>query len=147
MGWPVGYIALDSVMETWSTERVLGTLVALGFEAVDWSSRHFDPLAQPAAAFRELVERSRDRGLDVPQLLVAEDLVTPDPSSWDQRVEGTIRAVDAAAQAGVRSVGVATGPHRWNPTAVRIGIDLPEPVAWELAERGLRRIVGHADGS
>jgi sugar phosphate isomerase/epimerase len=85
--------------------------------------------------------------LEVPQLLVPEDLVTPDQSVWKERVERIVRAVDAAAQAGVRSVGVTTGPHAWNKHAVRVGIDLTEPEAWELAARGLRRIVGHADGS
>jgi sugar phosphate isomerase/epimerase len=147
MGWPVGYIALDSVMETWPAQLVLDTLAELGFEAVDWSSRHFDPLTQSAETFCELVQRTRDRGLEVPQFLVAEDLVTPDQSAWEERVERTVRAVDAAAQAGVRSVGAATGPHRWNKDAMRVGIDLPEHEAWELAARGLRRIVAHADRS
>lgn len=147
MAWPIGYVALDSVIQTWPTQRVIDTLDELGFEAIDWTNRHFDPLTEPAETFVELVERTRDRGLDVPQLLVADDLVAPDQAVWEERVQRAERAVDAAARAGVASVGVAAGPHRWVTSAVRVGIDLPEPEAWALAERGLRRIAGHAEGS
>jgi sugar phosphate isomerase/epimerase len=145
--WPVGYIALDSVMETWPADQVLDSLVTLGFEAVDWSYAHFDPLTQSPEHFCDLVNRTRDRGLEVPQLLIAEDLVIPDKLTWEERVRRTLLAVDSAAQAGVRSVGVATGPHRWDQAAVRIGVDLPESEAWELAELGLRRLVSHAEGT
>ena len=147
MRWRVGYVALDSVMETWSADQVLDSLVALGFEAVDWSFAHFDPLAQSPQEFCDLVNRTRDRGLEVPQLLIAEDLVIADKRTWDERVRRTILAVDAAARAGVPSVGVTTGPHRWNQEAVRVGADLPESAAWELAELGLRRFVDHARGT
>jgi sugar phosphate isomerase/epimerase len=147
MRWPVGYIALDSVMEAWSADQVLDSLVSLGFEAVDWSFAHFDPMAQSAQQFCDLVNRTRDRGLEVPQLVIAEDLVVPDKRTWEERVRRTILAVDAAAQAGVRSVGVATGPHAWNQAAVRVGVDLPESEAWELAQLGLGQCVDHAAGT
>jgi sugar phosphate isomerase/epimerase len=147
MRWPVGYVALDSVMETWDADRVLDSLATLGFEAVDWSFAHFDPLVQSPKEFCDLVNRTRARGLEVPQLLIAEDLVTPDTRMWEERVQRTTLAVEAAAQAGVRSVGVATGPHRWNQAAARVGVDLTEPEAWELAELGLRRFVSHAEGT
>jgi sugar phosphate isomerase/epimerase len=143
----VGYVALDSVIETWDADRVLDSLATLGFEAVDWSFAHFDPLAQSPEQFCDLVNRTRARGLEVPQLLIAEDLVMPDTRIWEERVQRTIHAVDAAARAGVHSVGVTTGPHRWNQTAARVGVDLPESEAWELAELGLRRFVDHAEGT
>lgn len=147
MTWPVGYIPLNSVITEWPAQRVLDTLDGLGFKAIDWSNRHFDPLTESAEAFSELVRRTRDRGLEVPQFNVSEDLVTLDSAAWAERVERTVKAVEVAAQASVKSVGVTTGPHPWSPAALKVGADIPAADAWELAKEGMRRVVAAADGS
>ena len=147
MKWPIGYVALDSVMEGWAPERATGVLADLGFQAIDWSFVQFDRLDQSPTAFRDLVSRTRDAGLQVPQLVMADDLITLDAHLWTQRVNHLIRAVDAAAEAGVPSVGVSTGPHGWDRTALQVGIDISETQAWDLAVAGLTQVVEHADSS
>ena len=147
MKWPIGYVALDSVMEGWAPERAIGVLADLGFQAIDWSFVQFDRLDQSPTAFRDLVSRTRDAGLQVPQLVMADDLITLDAHLWTQRVNHLIRAVDAAAEAGVPSVGVSTGPHGWDRTALQVGIDISETQAWDLAVAGLTQVVEHADSS
>ncbi|WP_162464947.1 MULTISPECIES: sugar phosphate isomerase/epimerase [unclassified Mycolicibacterium] len=137
-------MALDSVVEKWAPERAIELLAGLGFEAVDWSFVQFDRLQQSAKAFRKLVQQSRDAGLEVPQLVLADDLITLDPHLWKQRVEYAIRAIDAAAEAGVATVGVSTGPHGWNEAAARVGVDIDESAAWDLAVTGVARMVDHA---
>lgn len=140
----MGYVALDSAIEKWAPERTIEVLVELGFAAVDWSFVQFDRLHQSPQAFRELVQRSRDAGLEVPQLVLADDLVTLDPHLWKQRVEHAYRAIDAAAEAGVATVGVNTGPHGWNSAAPRVGVDIDESQAWDLAVTGVARMVERA---
>jgi sugar phosphate isomerase/epimerase len=147
MRWPLGYVALDSVIETWAPERAIDLLASLGFEAVDWSFVQFDKLDQSPTGFRDLVKRSRDAGLQVPQLVLADDYITLDAGVWQRRVEHGMRAVDAAAEAGVATVGVNTGPHGWNKTALRVGVDLTESQAWDLAVAGVTRIVEHGQAA
>lgn len=147
MRWKLGYVALDSVIETWTTDRAIEVLAGLGFEAVDWSFVQFDRLDQSPTAFRTLVEQSNSAGLQVPQLVLADDLITLERDVWQARVEHGFRAVDAAAEAGVATVGVNTGPHGWNASALRVGVDISESEAWDLAVEGVSRIVEHAAGT
>lgn len=147
MTWPIGYVALDTATETWAPERAISVLAELGFEAIDWSFVQFDLLDQSPSALRDLVRRTRDAGLQVPQLVMADDLITLDTQLWTQRVEHLIRAVDAAAEAGVPTVGVSTGPHGWNKTALKLGVDITETQAWDLAVSGLTQVVEHSASS
>lgn len=141
MRWPLGYVALDSVIESWPTDKVIGTLVGLGFASVDWSSHHFDPLAQPASDFVELVATTRGAGLEVPQLLVPEDFVTSNDALREERLQRVLSGIAAAALSNVRSVGLTTGPHPWSKDALTVGSDVTEAQAWEWASDAMVRIV------
>lgn len=145
MRWPLGYVALDSVMETWPSAKVIQTLSELGFASVDWSSSHFDPLKQPSSDFVDLVERSRSAGLEVSQLLVPEDFITPDVALREERLQRVLAGITAASEAGVRSVGLTAGPHPWSSSALEVGKDVTEEKAWEWAIPIFERIVEGAE--
>jgi sugar phosphate isomerase/epimerase len=144
MRWPLGYVVLDSVIETWPTEKVIDAMESLGFAGVDWSSLHFDPLTQPASDFVELVAKTRERGLEVPQLLVPTDFITPNDARREELLQRVLAGIDAAQQAGVRSVGLTTGPHPWTSEALVVGRDVEEAQAWEWASFAMARIVERA---
>lgn len=146
MRWPIGYVALDSVSEIRAPESVIEMLTTLGYAAVDWSFVQYDRLDR-RSGFRELVERSRQAGLAVPQLVLADDFVTLDPAVWSSRIEHTLHAVDAAAEAGVPTIGLSTGPHGWNDAALRTDVDIEFEQAWDLAATALSRIVDHASAT
>jgi sugar phosphate isomerase/epimerase len=139
----LGFI-VDGGMNQWPADAVLDVLAAAGADSIDWGVSHFDPLAAHPRDLVELVKRSQRAGLVPGQFVVAEDFVVVDPTTWERSVLRTERAIDACAEAGIRSIDVITGPQRWNPKAARIGLDVSESDAWDLAFRALERVLNHA---
>lgn len=144
----VGYVAAD--IEDLTPEQLIETLAAAGYGAVDWTMEQFDPLEEPDSVLVWLAERARAAGLATPQLMVHQDYVTPDPAEWERRVRRSERAVEAAAAAGIPSIGVVTGPNRWVDGWTPIddstrpdGIGIER--AWGLAQRALERVLRRAE--
>lgn len=146
----IGYVAAD--VEDLTPERLVEALAAAGYGAVDWTMEQFDPLDEPDAALVRLAELARAAGLQTPQLMVHQDYVTPDPAEWERRVGRSERAVEAAATAGIPSIGVVTGPNRWTDGWTRIdGPAHPDGIgaerAWGLAQGALERVLRRAEAA
>ncbi len=141
----VGYVAAD--VGDRAPEEVVELVVGAGYDALDWTMEQYDPLTAGSSALAALAERARSAGLATPQLMVHQDYVTPDPALWEERVARTERAVDAAAEAQIASIGVVTGPNRWVEGYARIGRDVDEPRAWHLAVTALERVLAHAESA
>jgi sugar phosphate isomerase/epimerase len=142
---PIGYVAAD--IGGMSPQALVGTLAQLGYDAVDWTMEQYDPLADPPGELERLVAVAHGAGLGVPQLMVHQDYVSPDPAVWEERVRLTERAIDAAAVAGIPSVGVVTGPNRWTDCWAVPGEAIDVDDAWALAVAALERILAHASGT
>jgi sugar phosphate isomerase/epimerase len=125
--------------------EIVARLSACGYDAVDWTMEQFDPLVQPASELAGLVTLAADHGLAVRQLMVHQDYVVADADVWEQRVRRTELALEAAAAAGIPTIGVLTGPNRWEPGHGEVGRDLPENQAWSLALRALERVLRRAE--
>lgn len=145
MSWPIGYVAAD--VGGLAAAELADVLARAGYAAVDWTMEQFDPLVEEPAALERLARTARDAGLLTPQLMVHQDYVTADEREWERRVRRSELAVDAAAQAGIASVGVVTGPNGWVDGHARVGVDIGEGQAWSAALRALERVVERAHGS
>jgi sugar phosphate isomerase/epimerase len=139
----LGFI-VDGGLNQWSPDSILTLLAEAGADSIDWGTSHFDPLEARPKDLVALVKRSQRAGLEPGQFVVADDFVVLDSPTWERHVLRTERAIDACAEAGIRSIDVITGPQRWNPRAARIGSDLSESQAWDLAFRALERVLNHA---
>jgi sugar phosphate isomerase/epimerase len=140
---PIGYVAAD--MGGRSAPEIVELLAGAGYTAVDWTMAQYDPLHDPAGRLAELVAHAHAAGLLVPQLLVHQDHVTLDAELWEQRVRRAECAVVACAHAEIDTIGVLSGPSLWEPGAARVGVDLSEAHAWELALRALERVLDCAE--
>lgn len=119
----LGYASLSPV-------EVIQSLRKLGYKGIEWTTSHFDP-DKPLSELRELVEQTRDAGMDVSRVMAHEDLVSLDDDERRRLIERTVRIIEAAGACGVASVGTMTGPAPWNPAAPQIGRDISEATAWE----------------
>ncbi len=143
MRGPIGYVAADVGGRT--PKQVVELLAEAGYGAVDWTMEQFDPLRDPPERLAELVVLARAAGLQVAQLMVHQDYVTPERELWERRVRRSEGAVAACAYAGIESIGVLTGPNLWEPGAARIGHDIDEQDAWECARLALARVLDRAE--
>jgi sugar phosphate isomerase/epimerase len=123
---PVSFLAAQQ--EEWTAERTRESLLAAGYDSVEWTMTHVDDLLAPASA-----------------LACQQDLV----SGGEQAVEVTLRAIDAAAAAGIPVVNIVTGPNLWEdgaePLASREGA--AHEAVWSRILKELERICDHADGT
>lgn len=138
---PIGYVAAD--VEGQTAEQVVALVTAAGYAAVDWTMEQFDPLDQPPEELVRIAGLARAAGLAIPQLMVHQDYVTPDPAEWERRVRRSERAVEAAAAAEIASIGVVTGPNRWTAGWTPVGGPggMATAEAWGLARGALERVL------
>lgn len=164
---PVGYVTAD--VGALSAEQLVELLGRAGYDAVEWTMEQVEPLDGPAELVR-ICGLARDAGLATPQLMVHQDYVTPDAAAWEERVRRSEAAVEAAAAAGIPSVGVLTGPNRWvegyatvvadepggvdgsagaggSPGSAAADGSLTEDAAWTLALRALERVLTRAEAA
>jgi sugar phosphate isomerase/epimerase len=142
---PIGYVASD--LGGMAPPQVVAMLAEAGYEAVDWTMDQFDPLAEPPSRLADLVAEAHAGGLSTPQLMVHQDYVAIDPDVWEQRVRRTELAIDACGAAGIRSIGVLTGPNLWETGHADIGTDIDESAAYDLARRAVERVLNRAEAA
>jgi len=119
----LGYASMPAV-------EVIASLRRLGYEGIEWTTCHFNP-DKPLSELHEIVNRTRDAGMEVSRIMAHEDLVCLDDAERRRRIERTVRVIDLAGECGVATVGTMTGPAPWDPSAPRIGKDISESAAWE----------------
>lgn len=145
----VGYVAAD--VGGLTAEELVELLLRAGYDAVEWTMEQVDPLAGDGAAeLARIAALARAAGLATPQLMVHQDYVTADAALWEERVTRSERAVEAAAAAGIASIGVVTGPCRWVDGHAVVGTaagELREGDAWTLALRALERVLARAEAA
>ncbi|MBM3495233.1 MAG: TIM barrel protein, partial [Armatimonadetes bacterium] len=127
--WKVAFLA-GLGYTGWKARDVVGSLAALGYEGIEWTQAHFDP-DRPIGELREVVDRTRDAGMDVSRIMAHEPLVSLDDGMRRSRIERTVRTIHAAGGCGVATVGTMTGPAPWDPSAPKVGRDISESAAWD----------------
>jgi len=112
-GRPIAFIAALGY-EDWEAGAVTESLLSAGYDSVEWTMAHVDDLREPAAA-----------------LACQQDLVT----GGEDALATTLHAIELAADAGIQTVNVLTGPNLWEPGAR----ERDDEEAWELALGSLER--------
>jgi sugar phosphate isomerase/epimerase len=128
-----------------SPEAVCESLASLGYDGVEWPFQFFDPRTTSVRQRRVLVEEAQRHGLRVSELVVQQDYVTNEPPLREDRILLTLECIDAAADCGVPTVNLFTGPAPWNPASPRIGVDLSEGSAWTMVLDAFERILRRAE--
>jgi len=116
----------------WPPEKTVETLAELGYGAIEWTLAQFDPRTKTLTDLERLVRLTRDRGLEVSEIVVQQDLLTRDTSLRGQRSKLIEDCIVAAARCGVTALNIFSGPATWEPDALRIPEDIAEGLAWDL---------------
>ena len=122
-------------------EQVVGHLKELGYNAVEWTLAHFNPRAKSPAELQQLVEATRNAGLEPSELVVQQDYVVLDEAVREDRIASTLECIAACAEHGITTVNLFTGPAPWDPNAPRVGKQLSEGAAWDMVLDAFGRIV------
>ena len=110
--------------------EVINSLKEVGYEGIEWTTAHFNP-DRPLSELKELVDRTRDAGMEASRIMAHEDLVSLDDDVRKERIDRTVRVIESAGACGVATVGTMTGPAPWDPGAPNIGKEISESAAWE----------------
>ena len=124
---------------------VLASLKKLGYHGVEWTMSHFDPRTKSHRELRQLVEQTRDAGLEVSEVCVQQDLITLDDAARQDRIALELECIEAAAAADVQVLNFFTGPAPWNPKAPKIPGDISEGAAWDMVFDAFDRLVPAAE--
>lgn len=131
------YRTMDSV-------DVIESLRRLGYEGIEWTTDHFHP-DKSLSELRELVDRTRDAGMEVSQIMAHDDLISLDEKKRKGKIDFIVRVIEAAGACGLPAVSVLTGPSIWEPGHVRIGEDMGETEAWAQAIEAFETFIKTAE--
>ena len=130
--WKTSFLTILGY-QTMDSDQVIRSLRGLGYEGIEWTAvGHFDP-DRPLSELCQLVERTREAGMEVSQVMDHKDLISLDETRRRERIERTVRVIEAAGRCRVPAVSVLTGPSIWEEGHVRIGEDMSESNAWAQA--------------
>lgn len=139
-----GYLAsLD--FGSWEAARVVETLAEMGYHSVEWPLGRIHPQEKGLDAIAEIKKITEAGGLVISEIVVQQDLVTPNRELWQQRVDLLKACIEAAYRAGGAILNTFTGPAPWDPKAARIPRDLSEGQAWDLVFRAFDELVPLAE--
>ncbi len=143
--WKIGYLPREG-FEDWAIEDICRELAVIGYKAVEWSRvTHFKPRGLSAMDLRRLITIPADFGLEVCNVHTELDYVIADDSRRKDNIEHTVECIEAAADIGVHTVGITTGPQRWIPGHSRIPEDISEGVAWEMVFEAFETLLKTAE--
>jgi len=140
----LGYMA-SLGFTAWKPEEVCRCLADLGYAAVEWTLAHFDPRSHSDDEIAALMQATKDAGLVVSEVVVQQDYVTRDEGARADRVAHTIECIEAAARHGLGVLNLFSGPAPWDPSAPKLGKDMPEGEAWDLVFRAFDELVPAAE--
>jgi sugar phosphate isomerase/epimerase len=140
----LGYMAsLD--FGRWPPEEVVRCLADLGYSAVEWTLAHFDPRSHSDGDIARLVRVTEEARLAVSEVVVQRDFVRRDEAERADAVAHVAECIRAAGRHGIGILNLFTGPAPWDPSAPKLGKDLPEGAAWEMVFAAFDQLVPLAE--
>jgi sugar phosphate isomerase/epimerase len=121
--------------------EVVGTLAELGYDSVEWTLAHFNPQVHAPADLARVAEVTRSAGLEISELVVQQDLVTRDGAALEARCRLIEDCARAAADNGIPTLNLFTGPAPWDSGAPKLGPEITHGEAWDLVRRAFERVL------
>ncbi len=91
------------------------------------------------------VKSAAGAGLGISEAVVQLDYVVKDAAVREMNIADTLTAIDAAAEAGISTVNLFTGPIPWGESPVTAGRDISEGDAWGIVVDAFGRFVPAAE--
>lgn len=133
-----------SFLPYWSNDadETLRVLSENGYDGVEWL-RFVNFMS--GDDLKEICAKAREKGMGVPDIMGGGDLVVLKEDERAQRVQWTIDGIEMAREASVPILNMTTGPAEWGEQPIRLGKDITEGKAWEIATDSFRKIVEAAE--
>lgn len=136
------YMTSPAVWTSPSTDEAIRVISKAGYQGVEWMlGQHFRNTKQ----LRDLVDKTRRRGLAVSNIMCWQDLVTKNRNIRNRRVKLLNSMLSEASGLSVPLMNVFTGPMTWNPGYQRIGREISEGEAWKVVIDSFTDLVDSAE--
>lgn len=128
-----------------SAEEVCKSLKRIGFDCVEWTQEFASPREKSASELKELVNITRDNGLEISEVVVQQDLVVKDQGKRKDNISYVIECIRSYKEAGIDTINLFSGPIPWMPNPLRVGKDISEGDAWGMLFSAFDEIVPIAE--
>jgi sugar phosphate isomerase/epimerase len=144
-GWNLSfipyYMTSPAVWSSPSTDEAIRVISKAGYSGVEWMlGQHF----RNTKDLRNLVNKTRKRGLAVSNIMCWRDLVTKNSKARRRRLKLLQTVLREASELSIPLMNVFTGPMTWNPEFLRIGREISEGEAWEVVVDSFSDLVNSA---
>lgn len=140
----IGFAANLAFM-SWEPEKVLDALSTIGYNAVGWTQAHFDPLKKSKDDLIRLVKSTEASGMQIAEIKAPQSFVSLDNEEYRNAIDFTKKVIELAAETGISTVNLFTGPAFWDKSAPVVGEDISEGKAWKMVLDAYEEIVPLAE--
>lgn len=142
--WKLSFLStLD--FRRWKAEDVVLALSEIGYDGVEWTLDHFNPIKMSIKELNRLIKLTKSKGMEVSEILVQQDIVTLKENIRKERIEVVKKCIKAASDVKVNIINLFTGPAPWDPNAPKINVDISEEKAWSLTLDAFNEFVSFAE--
>lgn len=128
----------------WSNDadETLKVLSENGYDGVEWL-RFLNFMS--AEDLKGICAKAREKGMGVPDIMGGGDLVVLKDDARADMVKWTTDSIEMAREASVPMVNMTTGPADWGEQPIRLGKDITEGKAWEIATDAFNKVLEAAE--
>jgi sugar phosphate isomerase/epimerase len=125
-----------------SADEAIRVLTKQGYDGVEWMlGHHFNsPLN-----LEHLVQKTREQGLEVSNIMCWQDLVTMKEDVRLARTKVLESYIETAGKVSVPIMNMFTGPMTWLPSHEKLGTDISEEKAWLVVVDSISKIADSAE--
>ncbi|MBP1587679.1 MAG: sugar phosphate isomerase/epimerase [Clostridia bacterium] len=139
-----GFLA-NGEMLFWDGAKLAAFIRGAGYDAVELIDDIIFSPDRPQGYIKDLLKACDDNGIFVSEVLVQHDLVLADPAARKAQRELIIANIAKAADMGVKTVNLFTGPVPWDPSALRVGASVSYGDAWNMVFEAFDEIIPAAE--
>ena len=135
----------NSTMLSWEPEKVCEYLKNAGYDAIELLPVFVCADSKTENDRKRMSQAAEKSGLAISEIVLQRDLVMHDENARNQNIEYIIRNIKTAADMGVFTVNMFTGPEPWTANPLIIDKNISSSQAWEWVFEAFDRILPVAE--
>lgn len=127
----LGFLA-NGEMLGWESEKLCAFIRESGYDCVELIDDIIFSPDKPECYIKGLLKAAAENNVQISEILVQHDLVLKDEAARRASVELIKTNIKKAADMGVNTVNLFTGPVPWMPGALKVGRDISFEDTWNM---------------
>ena len=140
----IGFMPMGNMMQ-WPAEKLCGFVREAGYDAIELQAWMLSSEGKTEADRKKFVSAARENRLLISELVTQRDFVQKEEEARRAAVDEVIANIRVAAEMGVDTINLYTGPVPWAGDPLVVGRDVTQSQAWDWVFAAFDRLIPVAE--